>query len=184
MPRSESIPPIKIKPALFYLLKILVLAVVILLAARLGLSMAYVQVNTFPVWPPAGIALAALLLFGPGMWPRITLGVFLGSLLTKPPFNLAAGLSLGNTLEAVAAFASWKQSAWRVNACPLRWRPFFQQSVTFLRLTNCVLQISSPLIRFSSKSNKTNDDRHICRLIRDFWKNSPQIWGLFFSFFF
>jgi hypothetical protein len=49
MPLSESIPSIKIKPALIYLLKILVLAVVIHLAARLGLSMAYVQANIPPV---------------------------------------------------------------------------------------------------------------------------------------
>jgi signal transduction histidine kinase len=104
MPRSETILSTKNKASLVYLLKILVLAVVIHLAARLGLSMAYVQANTSPVWPPAGIALAALLLFGPGMWPGISLGVLLGSLITKAPLNLAAGLALGNTLEAVAAF--------------------------------------------------------------------------------
>jgi signal transduction histidine kinase len=104
MPGLETNLSSKIKPALLYLLKILILAVVIHLAARLGLSMAYVQVNTSPVWPPAGIALAALLLFGPEMWPGITLGVLLGSLLTKAPLNLAAGLSLGNTLEALAAY--------------------------------------------------------------------------------
>ena len=104
MPRSETVLSSKFKAALIYLLKILFLAVVIHLAARLGLKMAYVQVNTSPVWPPAGIALAALLLFGPEMWPGITLGVLLGSLLTQAPLNLAAGMALGNTLEAVAAF--------------------------------------------------------------------------------
>jgi signal transduction histidine kinase len=104
MPGSETVPFTKIKRILVYLLKILILAVVIHLAARLGLSMAYVQANTSPVWPPAGIALAALLLFGPEMWPGITLGVLLGSLLTKAPLNLATGLALGNTLEAVAAY--------------------------------------------------------------------------------
>jgi integral membrane sensor domain MASE1 len=79
----------KIKAALVYLLKVLLLAVVIHLTARLGLSMAYVQANTSPVWSPAGIALAALLLFGPEMWPGITLRVFLGSLLTQAPLNLS-----------------------------------------------------------------------------------------------
>jgi signal transduction histidine kinase len=104
MLHSEPFHSSRIKTALFYLLKILILAVAIHLAARLGLSMAYVQANTSPVWPPAGIALAALLLLGPEMWPGITLGVLLGSLLTKAPLDLAVGLSLGNTLEAVAAF--------------------------------------------------------------------------------
>ena len=63
--------------------------------------MAYVQMNTSPVWPPAGIALAALLLFGSNLWPGITLGVLLGSLFTGAPFALALGMSIGNTLEAL-----------------------------------------------------------------------------------
>jgi len=64
------------------LLQILSLAVVYHLAVRVGLRMAYVQVNTSPVWPPTGIALAALLIFGYRLWPGISLGVLLGSLLT------------------------------------------------------------------------------------------------------
>jgi len=84
------------------LLKIVVLAVVYHLAARLGLKMAYVQINTSPVWPPTGIALAALLIFGIRLWPGVSLGVLLGSLLTGAPLNLALGMALGNTLEALA----------------------------------------------------------------------------------
>ncbi|OGO66881.1 MAG: hypothetical protein A2Z49_08465 [Chloroflexi bacterium RBG_19FT_COMBO_56_12] len=90
-----------IKAASIYLLKIAILAVVYHLAARLGLEMAYVQVNTSPVWPPTGIALAALLIFGFDIWPGISLGVLLGSLFTGAPFNLAIGMTLGNTLEAI-----------------------------------------------------------------------------------
>ena len=63
--------------------------------------MAYVQPNTSPVWPPSGIAVAALLLFGNSLWPGISLGVLLGSLLTGAPFSLAFGMTLGNTLEAL-----------------------------------------------------------------------------------
>jgi signal transduction histidine kinase len=73
------------------------------LTARLGLKMAYVQANTSPVWPPTGIGLAALLLLGYRYWPGITLGVLLGSLLTGAPFDLAVGMSIGNTLEALVA---------------------------------------------------------------------------------
>jgi integral membrane sensor domain MASE1/GAF domain-containing protein len=93
----------RIKPIFFYCLKVLVLAVIYHLAARLGLRMAYVQVNTSPVWPPTGIALAALLIFGNRLWPGISLGVLLGSLLTGAPLNLALGMAVGNTLEALAA---------------------------------------------------------------------------------
>ncbi len=81
--------------------QVILLAIVYHLAARVGLSMAYLQSNTSPVWPPTGIALAALLLLGRSRWPGITLGVLLGSLLTGAPFNLAIGMAIGNTLEAL-----------------------------------------------------------------------------------
>lgn len=64
--------------------------------------MAYVQFNTSPVWPPTGIALAALLIFGYGVWPGVSLGVLLGSLLTGADPAVAVGITLGNTLEALA----------------------------------------------------------------------------------
>jgi integral membrane sensor domain MASE1 len=91
----------KTRPILRYVVEITVLAVVYHLAARLGLQMAYVQQNTSPVWPPSGIALAALLLFGIRDWPGITLGVVLGSLLTGAPLGLSLGFGVANTLEAV-----------------------------------------------------------------------------------
>ena len=84
-----------------YILGILSLAVVYHLIARLGLQMAYVQANTSPVWPPSGIALAALLIMGIRYWPGITLGVVVGSLLTGAPLPVALGLGIANTLEAL-----------------------------------------------------------------------------------
>jgi len=94
----------KTPSVLSYLLKILALAVVYRLGVVIGLSMAYVQSNTSPVWPPTGIALAALLLYGVSLWPGIALSVFLGSLLTGAPAGLAAGMAVGNTLEALAGY--------------------------------------------------------------------------------
>src|SRR5512140_3517934 len=88
--------------ALPYVLKVLALAVTYHLAVRVGLSMAYVQSNTSPVWPPSGIALAALLLFGYRLWPGVSLGVLIGSLLTGADPRLAVGMTIGNTLEALA----------------------------------------------------------------------------------
>ena len=57
--------------------------------------------NTSPFWPPAGIAVAALALLGFRVWPGITLGVFVGSLLTGADVLVASGLAIGNTAEAV-----------------------------------------------------------------------------------
>ena len=53
---------LQVKTILLYVLKVLLLAVIYHLAARLGLKMAYVQANTSPVWPPTGIGLAAPLI--------------------------------------------------------------------------------------------------------------------------
>src|SRR5438132_11445066 len=73
--------------------------------ARFGLLMDAVAGFATLVWPPTGIALVALSLFGLRLWP----GVFAGALAV----NLHAGASLpvapripsGNTLEALAG--SW-----------------------------------------------------------------------------
>ena len=91
-----------IKTVTIYLLKIFALAAIYHLAARVGLKTAYVQINTSPVWPPTGIALAALLIFGYRVWPGISLGVLLGSVLSGADLGVALGMSLGNTLEALA----------------------------------------------------------------------------------
>jgi len=93
-PLGDSFPRPSVVGA--YLLKIITLALIYHLAARLGLVMAYVQINTSPVWPPTGIALAALLIFGYSLWPGISLGVLAGSLLTGAPLGLALGMTLGN----------------------------------------------------------------------------------------
>ncbi len=84
-----------------WLLQIAAIAVLYHLAARLGLTMASVQMNTSPFWPPAGIAIAALALLGFRVWPGVTLGVFVGSLLTGADALVASGLAIGNTAEAL-----------------------------------------------------------------------------------
>ena len=47
------------------------------------------------------IALAALLLFGSRAWPGITLGAFVANATANAPLGTAAGIALGNTLEAL-----------------------------------------------------------------------------------
>ncbi len=92
----------KLKSAALYLLKFIALVAVYRLGVVVGLSMAYVQPNASPVWPPTGIAMAGLLLFGWSLWPAVTLAVFIGSIITGAPIALSAGMAVGNTLEALA----------------------------------------------------------------------------------
>jgi PAS domain S-box-containing protein len=73
------------------------------LAAELGLSLASVHTNVSPVWPPTGIAIATLLIFGRRLWPAILIGAFLANLWTGVSAPVALGIAGGNTLEAVAA---------------------------------------------------------------------------------
>ncbi len=54
------------------------------------------------MWAPAGIALAAVVLFGPRMWPAIALGAFLANATSDASIPVAAAIATGNTLEAVA----------------------------------------------------------------------------------
>lgn len=58
------------------LLLILALAVVNFAGANLGKLMAIPPGNVTPLWPPSGIALAAILLFGYRIWPGVWLGSF------------------------------------------------------------------------------------------------------------
>jgi len=89
-----------------YLLHSLRLAVVTAVyfgAAKLGLALAFIHANVSPVWPPTGVAIAAVLLFGYRIWPAILLGAFLANFFTPVPVATAAGIALGNTLEALSA---------------------------------------------------------------------------------
>src|SRR5687768_6611953 len=84
--------------------QILLLAVVYFAAAKLGLSLASLHKNVTPVWPPTGIAIGALLIFGRRLWPGIFIGALAVNALTEIPFGSALGIATGNTLEALAAW--------------------------------------------------------------------------------
>jgi signal transduction histidine kinase len=86
-----------------YTLATAALALVYVIAARAGLMMDAVGGFATLVWPPSGLSLAALLVFGPRLWPGVFAGAFLANLLTGAPVLVALGIGLGNTLEAVLA---------------------------------------------------------------------------------
>jgi PAS domain S-box-containing protein len=72
-------------------------------AAKLGLALSVAHGVITPVWPPTGIALAALLLLGPRYWPAITLGAFVSNVTSGVSADVALAISIGNTLEALVA---------------------------------------------------------------------------------
>src|SRR5438445_5904439 len=70
--------------------------------ARLGLLLGAVAGFATLVWPPTGIALAALWLFGSRLWPGVFAGALCVNLVVGAPLPAALGIATGNTLEAVA----------------------------------------------------------------------------------
>lgn len=71
------------------------------IGGRIGLAVPFTSGNVSPAWPPAGIALASLLLLGFRVWPGIALAAFLVNLLTPIPHVAAAGTAVGNTVAPV-----------------------------------------------------------------------------------
>lgn len=77
------------------------LAAVYFVAAKWGLTLAFDHPSATPIWPPTGIALAAMLLLGYRIWPAIFLGAFLANVTTEGTVLTSLGIALGNTLEGV-----------------------------------------------------------------------------------
>jgi PAS domain S-box-containing protein len=71
-------------------------------AAKIGLTLAYLNGAVTALWPPVGVGIAALVLYGPRLWP----GVVIGDLLVadfSTPLGTVLGQTVGNTLEVVVA---------------------------------------------------------------------------------
>lgn len=79
----------------------LVIAAAYVVFAKLGFSLAFATQQITAVWPPTGIAVAALLLFGRRIWPGIWLGAFISNAITHEPVLTAAGVAVGNTLGPI-----------------------------------------------------------------------------------
>ncbi len=80
---------------------IVLLAGIYVIAGRLGLLFDAVSGFATLVWAPTGIALAALVLFGPRYWPGVLLGAILTNYTVGANPLVALGIGVGNTLEAV-----------------------------------------------------------------------------------
>jgi PAS domain S-box-containing protein len=81
--------------------RIALLAAIYFLAGRLGFIASAVHPVVSSAWPPSGIALAALLLFGMRLWPAITIGAFVVNVTGGIAPLAAATIAVGNTLEGV-----------------------------------------------------------------------------------
>ena len=97
------------RPPRRYLLELIATAAACYAAARIGLELAYPHDGASAMhgaftafWPPIGVGIAALVLFGPRLWP----GVVAGDLLAgdySAPFAVVAGQTLATVIAVVVA---------------------------------------------------------------------------------
>src|SRR5262245_32496152 len=71
------------------------------LAGMIGLRFASVHVSASPVWAPAGMAIALLLMLGTSIWPAIFAGALLVNITTTGSLVTSTGIAVGNTLEGL-----------------------------------------------------------------------------------
>ncbi|MCM8527821.1 MAG: MASE1 domain-containing protein, partial [Lentisphaeraceae bacterium] len=90
------------------LILIFLFALIYFLCARLSLNLAFEKTNASPIWPPSGLAFAAVIIFGPRVLWSIFIGAVAVNLVTfqgNHQFSASIVLcslmvGLGNTLEA------------------------------------------------------------------------------------
>lgn len=104
----------------------------ILLGQLLGIVYSLNGVTVSPIWPPSGIALGILLLFGVRALPGVILGILIGTALQPLPWWLVAVIVIGSTLEAFLP-------AW-ILSCKGR----FQFKLDTLR--DCLLFVAAALV--------------------------------------
>jgi signal transduction histidine kinase len=72
------------------------------LAAKAGLQLAYLHGTVSALWPPVGVGMALLILYGVSLWPGIVLGDLAVADFSQPAGTIL-GQTVGNTLEVMIA---------------------------------------------------------------------------------
>jgi PAS domain S-box-containing protein len=88
---------------LWRLFRVLLVAAVYYVAARLSLRLALVGRNVTPLWPPTGLAVAAFVVLGRRVWPGVAVAAFLVNEPISTSPLAAAATAAGNTLAPMVA---------------------------------------------------------------------------------
>lgn len=81
----------------------LLLAAIYVCAGRVGLTLDPVDGFTVLAWPSAGVAFAAILVFGVRLWPGVALGALATSMWVGLPVAASLGAAVAETVEVVLA---------------------------------------------------------------------------------
>ena len=102
------------------LLQLTVVAMAYWLAASASLRLALVHGQVTPIWPPTGIALVAMLVFGRRVWPAVFVAALAVNLPIGPSPLGAAFIAAGNTLAPLTAATLLKRAGFRIELDRLR----------------------------------------------------------------
>ncbi|WP_404391780.1 SpoIIE family protein phosphatase [Humibacillus xanthopallidus] len=82
---------------------LLLVALAYYAGARLGLGLSLVEANVTPLWPPTGVAVAAMLVLGRRTWPAVFVAALAVNLPISDTVVAAAVTAVGNTLAPCLA---------------------------------------------------------------------------------
>lgn len=125
--------------------KIILVALLFYLSARLGYFLSFENTTSLPAWPPSGIAFALTILLGRNTWPGITIGSLIANLLAywhhpsimpHSVIMISSGIAIGQTLEAIAGnylLKLWVKDSFPFNSAKHAFRFLFvTMLMTFL----------------------------------------------------
>ena len=102
VPESKSLYSLRHAPGLTTFTRVVILTAFYFIGGLLGKQASFLSSSITLVWPPAGIALAGILLFGYRFWPGVAVGAILFSLIDGVPLGFfTLGTAIGNTVGAV-----------------------------------------------------------------------------------
>src|SRR5262245_4544266 len=93
-----------------YTVELCVVGIAYFVLAKVGLALAFVNPSATPIWPPTGLALAAVLLRGYRVWPAILIAAFAANATTAGTYSTSLVIGTGNTLEAL--LGAWLINHW------------------------------------------------------------------------
>ena len=99
-PRSLT-PEINFSRGISYAGGLVAIGVIYFALAKGGLALASIHPSATPIWPPTGVALAAVLLWGYRTWPAIFAAAVIANATTAGSVATAIAIAAGNSLEAV-----------------------------------------------------------------------------------
>jgi len=103
-----------------YVLQLAIVFALYFGAGKLGLAVPFTSFNVSPIWPAAGIAVAAVLIWGIQIAPAIAFAAFLVNFLTPIPTSASVAIGLGNASSAVVAGYLLKRSDFQTSV-PRLW---------------------------------------------------------------